>query len=236
MTDTLLLVGRAHVSAVAQRHAARLRERGVADAVAVATYDEDPAELAPAVEGTPYVVPLAAAPGRDTMQSIPGALPAARHCAPVGTNPAVTRALADRAREVLSPGADASVALVAFGDASGTDARQTTEAHAERLRSTTAYGEVRTAYLLQNPAAECVRYNLTGERGVAVPFFVAACEETDRALPAKLDLDRGGLAYADPLGDHNAVTDAIEAEFERARAAGSSTAAVSPVATDGRGP
>lgn len=233
MTDALLLVGRAHTREVAERHAARLRDRDVAASVRVATYERDPTELDVSLEGTTYVVPMAVAPNRDTTRGIPGALPEARHCEPIGTSPAVSRALASRAAEAVTPGADASLALVAFGDSSMAAPRRTTEAHAARLRSAGDFGEVTTAYMLQNPAAECVRYNLTGDRAVVVPFFVAACEETDRALPEKLELDRGGLAYADPLGDHEAVTDAIESEFARARAIDGGTAAVRPVATDG---
>jgi sirohydrochlorin ferrochelatase len=233
MTDTLLLVGRQHTRAVAETHAMRLRERGVADRIGVDTYDHDPAELSADTGGETYVVPMAVAPTRDTTRDIPGALPTAHHCEPVGTSPAVSRALADRAREAVAPGDDASLALLAFGDTSREGHRRATEAHATRLRESTRYGEVTAAYLLQNPAAECVRYNLSGDRAVAVPFFIAPCEETDSALPAKLELERGGLAYADPLGDHAAVTDAIEAEVAKARSLGSGTAAVDPVATDG---
>ena len=235
MTDTLLLAGRAHTREVAKRHAGRLRDRGVADRVVVETYDREPSELD--VEGgdSTYVVPMAVAPDRDTVRGIPGALPGARHCEPVGTGSAVTRALEARAREAVPADEDASLALVAFGDASRAGQRRTTEDHAARLRQRTEYGEVTTAYLLQNPAVECVRYNLGGDRAVAVPFFLAPCEETERALPEKLELDRGGLTYADPLGDHEAVTDAIEAELARARAVGSGTASVRPVAADGSG-
>jgi sirohydrochlorin ferrochelatase len=233
MTDALLLVGRAHTREVSERHAERLRERGVADRVRVETYDREPSELDVDAEETAYVVPMAAAPSRTTTHGISGALPGARHCEPVGTSPAVSRALADRAREAVAPGAEASVALVAFGDTSGGDARRAVESHAARLRETGDYGEVTTAYLLQNPAVECLRYNLSGERAVVVPFFLAAAEETERAIPEKLELDRGGLAYADPLGEHEAVTDAIAAELAKARAIGSGTAAVSPVAADG---
>lgn len=238
MTDALLLVGRAHTREVAQQHAARLRNRVAADRVAVETYDRDPAELGGDPGGdadTTYVVPMAAAPSRDTKRGIPGAFPGARHCEPVGASPAITRALADRAREAVDPGSEVSLALMAFGDSSGSGQRLATEDHAERLRARSAYGEVATAYLLQNPAAECVRYNLTGERAVAVPFFLASCEETETALPEKLELDRGGLAYGDPLGAHEAVTDAIEAEVAKARAIEAGTASVRPVAADGSG-
>ncbi|MFO7926158.1 MAG: CbiX/SirB N-terminal domain-containing protein [Halobacteriota archaeon] len=244
MTDTLLLVGRRHTERAAKRHAARLRRRGVADRVIAATYENEPAEL---VEKGPirgsgvgagddtYVVPMAPAPDHDTTRAIPGALSGAHHCEPVGTSPAVVRGLADRAEAVIEPGDGASLALVAFGETAGSKSYATTEQQATRLRETTAYGEVTTAYLVQNPAVECLRYNLSGDRAVVVPFFIADCEESERAIPEKLELDRGGLEYTDPLGTHEAVTDAIEAEFAKARALGSGTAAVRPVATDGRG-
>lgn len=237
MTDTLLLVGREHTRTVARRHAERLRNRSIADRVVVRTYERDPAELEIAAppEQEIYAVPLAPAPDHDTTRAIPGALPGAHHCEPVGTSPAIVRGLADRARDVVPSTADASLALVAFGDTSGSGSKTATEQQAARLRNATVYGEVTTAYLLQNPAVECLRYNLSGERAVVVPFFIAACEETDRAVPDKLELDRGGLYYADPLGTHEAVTDAIEAEFAKARSLGSGTATVRPVATDGRG-
>ena len=235
MADTLLLVGRAHTREVAQRHAARLRDRDVADEVVVETYERGPSELDAEGGDSTYVVPMAVAPDRDTARGIPGALPAARHCEPVGTSPAVTRALGERAAEAAPADEATSLALVAFGDTSREGHRRATEEHAARLRERAGYGEVTTAYLLQNPAAECVRYNLTGERAVVVPFFLASCEETERALPEKLELDRGGIDYADPLGAHEAVTDAIEAELAEARAMGSGTASVQPVAADGSG-
>jgi sirohydrochlorin ferrochelatase len=235
MKDVLLLVGRTHTRDIAQFHADRLRERGVADRVSVATYDGDPTELDPDTEGTVYVVPMAPAPDRDTTRAIPGAIPDAHHCEPVGTSPAIVRGLADRARETLSPGPDVSLGLVAFGGGPDSSSWRTTEQQADRLRETVAYGDVTTAYLLENPAVECLRYNLPGKHAVVVPFFLAPCEETDHAIPGKLELDRGGLVYADPLGTHEAVTDAIEAEFAKARAIGSGTAAIRPIATDGRG-
>ena len=237
MTDTLLLVGRSHTRTVAQTHADRLRARDVADRIVVETYDRDPTSLDIAADSDAYVVPMAPAPDRDTVRAIPGALPAAIHCTPVGTNPQIARGLVDRARSAAPERNDTSLALVAFGNGSisGVGSRETTQAHAERLREATDYGEVTTAYLLQNPAVECLRYNLSGERAVVVPFFLAACEETTDAITEALELDRGGLEYTAPLGTHEAVTDAIEAEFEAARSLGATTAATQPVATDGRG-
>jgi len=55
------------------------------------------------------------------------------------------------------------------------------------------------------------------ERAVAVPVFVTPSEATREEIPAKLELDRGGIRYADVLGDHQAVTDAIQATVEQRR-------------------
>ena len=135
--------------------------------------------------------------------------------------------------------------LVGFGSSSQPYQRRTADYHATRLREGTAYDTVLTCYLLQNPAVECVRYNVPTERAVAVPLFLGHSEATQRRIPTALELDRGGISYAEPLLDHAGVTDAIAAEVERQRALGTDahsttfqanlTADSQPVATDGDG-
>ena len=99
-------------------------------------------------------------------------------------------------------------------------------------------------YLLQNPTVECVRYNVSGSRAVAVPLFVASSEATEERIPSELELGRGGIEYADPLGDHPQVTEAILAEVEKQRSLAddaaptfeaSLTDSQRPLATDGEG-
>jgi sirohydrochlorin ferrochelatase len=121
-----------------------------------------------------------------------------------------------------------------------------TEYHATRLREQTEYDEVLGCYLLQNPAVECVRYNLTNPSAVAVPLFLSETEATERRIPAKLELDRGGVEYASVLGDHPKITDALHAEIEKQRTLRASDGhsdsfeaqlarSQRPVATDGDG-
>lgn len=254
--DTLILVRRAgDDDAVAATHARRLRDRGVADDVRVASYGSEPArDLAPVLDDVDAdrldVVPLRLAHTNQTTEDVPAALSRAdatvRYCEPVGRSPAITGAIVDRATERVAAGPDASLVLVGFGASSADHEREAVEWHATRARDRAAYGEVVTCYLQQNPTVECVRYNVGDGPVVAVPLFVASNEATDQRIPAKLELDRGGLAYADPLGTHPLVTDALEAAVAKRRAVDADaeepgsfeetlTATASPVATDGDG-
>lgn len=254
--ETLLLIGRNAQNAreVYETHADRLASRADVDDVRVATYDAEPVrelrETFAELDGERvYAVPLTAAHTFETTDGVPAALSyvpgEVRYCEPVGRSPAVTDALAQRAADVVRTGDNASLVLVGFGSSSRPYQRQTTEYHAARLSDRSAYGEVLTCYLLQNPAVECVRYNTSTGRTVAVPLFLTECEATEEEIPAKLELDRGGIAYADPLGDHARVTDAIHAEVERQRVLATGGEASSfetelvqsrqPVATDGEG-
>lgn len=244
--DTLLLVGRNEVRSVAERHADRLRNTGVADAVATATYETEPAaelrEALSAVRGDRiYAVPLCFAHTLETLKDVPRALSRlsgeVRYCDPIGKRQAVTEAIRNRAEAASD--ADALV-LVALGNSRDDHARTAAAFHANRLRA--EFDEVRTAYLLQSPAVECARYTLEADRAVACPLFVADCDATRRRIPEQLELHRGGIDYAEPFGADDVVTDAIAVAVERARAnAEVSTpspdlvADAEPVATDGRG-
>lgn len=254
--DTLLLVRRTtDRPSVAATHARRLRSRDVVDDVRVATYEQEPVrelrdELRALDADRAFAVPLCLAHSRETLDAVPAALSAVdapvHYCEPVGRNPAVTRTIRDRATDHYRAGDDVSLVLVGFG-ASGTPYhRQAVEYHAARLRGESGFGEVVPCYLLQNPAVECVRYNVANERAVAVPLFVQPSSATDEEIPAKLGVDRGGVAYADPLGEHPLVTDAIEASVASQRVvAGDArdphsfeatlTARARALATDGEG-
>ena len=254
-TESILLVGRedGNTREVLDTHAARVADRADVDDVAIATYEQEPVrELRETVAGlaaeTVYVVPMCAAHTYDTVNEIPAVLSycdgEVRYCEPVGGSPVVTDILEQRAEAVLEAGPDRSLILVGFGSSSQPYNRQTTDYHAARLREQSGYGEVVTCYLLQNPTVECVRYNVTGSRAVAVPLFVASSEATERRIPAQLELDRGGIEYADPLGTHPRVTEAIRSEVEKQRSLAddaapsfeaSLTEAQQPLATDGEG-
>lgn len=254
--DALLLIGRESVDAgeVLATHAERIERQGAVDAAHVATYESEPVRelrdrFASLAADRVYAVPMCAAHTYETTEDVPAALSyvpgEVRYCEPVGRGPAVTDALLDRATGEARPGADASLVLVGFGNSSQPYGRQVVRYHAARIRDRAAYGEVATAFLLQNPAVECARYAVTGDRTVAVPLFVARSDATETAIPRKLELDRGGIAYADPLGTHPGVTEAVRDAVETRRAASrvdrpasfedALAASRRPVATDGEG-
>lgn len=256
--DALVLVGRdgTHDRETLATHAERAEARGVVGTAHVATYAEEPvrelrADLRSLTAETVFVLPATLAHSRETTDVLPGVLPHlhgdVRYCAPIGHSPAVTDLVAARATAAADP-EGATLVLVGQGNSSQSHHRRMTECHARRIADRSAYADVVTCYLLQNPAVECVRYNVDTERAVAVPLFLTANRTTTDRIPAKLELDRGGVAYADPLGTDPLVTDAIERELARQRvladSAGDAPASFEgalargarSVATDGEGP
>ncbi|MFT4922793.1 MAG: sirohydrochlorin ferrochelatase [Haloarculaceae archaeon] len=255
--DALLLIGRDTTESgnVYETHAERLRDRDVVDRVHVATYEREPRRdlregLARLAADRIYAVPMCMAHTHETTESLPATLSAAGsdvyYCEPVGRSPAVTRAVLDRAAERAPVGPETSLVLVGFGNSTGSYHRQVTEYHARNAREQTDYGSVVSCYLMQNPTVECVRYNVSTESAVAVPLFVAPNAATAEQIPERLELDRGGMAYADPLGTHPRVTDAIQDRLETQRVLAESTPnpasfeatltqTARPLATDGKG-
>lgn len=253
---TLLLVGRETTAAreVLESHAQRLRRRCAVDSVHVTTYSDDPyRELRTSLTGIEsdetYVVPMCAGHTNETTTDLPAALTqidgTVHYCEPVGNDPAITEAIRDRARAAVEPDAGVSLVLVGLGNTSSAHHRGVLESHAQRLRERTAYEAVRECYLVQNPAVECVRYNVPTERAVAVPLFILPGETTAKRIPDKLGVDRGGFVCTDPLGTHEKVTDAVESILDARTAMAKDTRPVTfedalattsrPVATDGDG-
>lgn len=254
--EQLLLVGRATGSSqsIYETHAARLRDRGLIEDVTALTYDRDPVhelrdELADIESERTYVVPLCLAHTNETLHVLPSALSViegeTHYCEPIGRNPAITAALLDRARSESDTG-DRSLILVGLGNSTSPHHRQVLEYHATRARSQSAHEEVVSCFLVQNPAVECVRYNISAPSAVAVPLFLTPSPATEREIPAKLELDRGGIEYSEPLGKHPQVTTAIEATLASKRAVAETTSgpvtfedtlldSQRSVATDGRG-
>jgi len=225
--DTLLLVCReSEGRSAVETHRERLRRRDVADAVEVVRYEHEPVrELRDQLVGLDadrvFAVPMCLAHSRETIEAIPSALSAVAgsvtYCEPVGHSPAITGAILERATNRVAAGANATIVLVGFGSGGTPYNRQAVEYHAARIRHQSDFGEVVPCYLMQNPTVECARYSVSTDRAVAAPLFVEPSAATEEEIPAKLELERGGIEYADPLGDHSLVTDAIVAEVARQR-------------------
>jgi sirohydrochlorin ferrochelatase len=203
-TESILLIGRntGNAQEVFETHAARLRQRRAVDRVVVGTYDTEPVrELQDRLQGmsadTVYAVPMFFAHRHETTSGVPAVLSYVSgdvaYCEPPGNSPAITGVIQDRASNHVPPGPEQSLVLVGFGSNSRPYDRKTTEYHAARLREQSRYGEVVPCYLLQNPAVECVRYNVNGKRTVAVPLFFTRSAPTADTIPEKLELERGGI-------------------------------------------
>jgi sirohydrochlorin ferrochelatase len=256
-TNTLLLVGRGgkRVSTVLETHASRLIRQDGIDSVCTATYENDPvSDLRETLASVPgdrvYAVPMCAAHSHQTTRDVPAALSYVPgevwYCEPIGRSPAITEAIAERAATAMPPGDDVSLVLVGLGSSSKPYHRQVTEYHAARLSERSEYDEILPCYLLQNPAVECVRYNVSTRRTVAVPLFVTQTESVRERIRTKLDFDPARSEYTQPLSAHDRITDAVHAEFERQRALTGErfesthedrlTSNRHPLVTDGEGP
>lgn len=252
-TKITLLIGRetSHTRDVLETHAARLRTRPSTGRVRIETYAQEPDEqfrkrLSTISADRVYAIPMWAEETYDTTTLLPSALHtidgSVQRCELPGRSEVFTEALLARARREVEPGTDASLVLVGLGSDAGSGRQRTTEYHAARIRERGLYDEVRTCYLMRNPAVECLRYNVTNERVVVVPMSLTRNDATDERIPTAIELDRGGLSYAAPVGDHELVTDALFAELERQRALAASDNVPNPqmpgqqaVVTDGKG-
>ncbi|WP_435128705.1 CbiX/SirB N-terminal domain-containing protein [Halobaculum sp. D14] len=254
--DALVLLSRdtPHARETLPTHADRLARRGSVDEIHTCYYGHEAQydlrdQLADVRADRVFAVPMVAAHDRQTTVDVPAALDridaAVHYGEPVGRSPAVTAALRDRAEEASTTEPQA-LALVALGSSSQPYHRQVAEYHAGRLRGHGAYGEVTTSYVVQNPAVECLRYNVDADRAVVLPLFVVGSQATSDDIPDRLELDRGNLDYAAPLGDHPQLTNAAAAELAKQRVLAengaaadtfeqSLTADAAAVATDGRG-
>jgi sirohydrochlorin ferrochelatase len=226
--ELILLIGRTMRNGheILETHANRLSRRAAVDNVEIATHEGEPThELKEKFEQISadkiYVVPMCLAHSHATVNSIPAALRYVsgniHYCEPLGQSPAVTKVLKEKAENLTPVSDDASLILVGFGSSSMPYQRETIDYHAARLRKQSRYEEVSTCYLLQDPTVECVRYNLTKNKAVVVPVFLARSEATEHRIPDKLELRYGNIEYADPLGKHPRITDAIHAEIKKQR-------------------
>jgi sirohydrochlorin ferrochelatase len=252
-SELLLLVGRdtPDTRDVLETYANELLSREAIDDVAVETYDHEPYRelndrLAEVQADSVYAIPMFADHTYDTTEELPAALSVipgdVQYGDILGESRAVTSVLNQRAEAAVTADSEASLVLVGLG--SNSVDHETTEYHAQRLRDQTNYDEVLTCYLMQNPALECVRYNISNERSVAVPMFLGHNEATDEQIPNTLEVDRGGIEYAEPLGVHERITEALHAEIEKLRVLAASDDPVPetkitrdhrPLAADGEG-
>lgn len=223
---TLLLVSRhtAGSSKAMEVHAERLRDRGVAASVRCVRYDKthavdgDRTALSEAVapdDGEVFLLPAVIANTRGTrhaMRSIASSIPVpVCVCDPIGRAPVISRLLLERAEEAAEPSGDTALVLVGFGSGSPSRSPGTIEYHARRIRERSDYGDVGSCYLIQDPPVECAQYNVSERRMVVVPAFVSPGQAIETEIRSKIRDGNDRVSYADSLGTHPRLTDAMQA-------------------------
>lgn len=187
------------------QHAEALRRRGLFAEVAAAFWKEGP-PLSAVLEGlrSPevYIVPNFISEGYFTRTVLPrefgltGAVTerAGRrlyYCKPVGSHASMTSVLRHRALAALGSDADpAGACLLILGHGTRRDANSATaiQRQVDAVASLGIFGEVRAAFLDQEPAIARWR-DLTARRDVvAVPFFISNGQHCLEDIPAALGL------------------------------------------------
>ncbi|MFB6183492.1 MAG: CbiX/SirB N-terminal domain-containing protein [Haloarculaceae archaeon] len=238
MTDALLLVGRRteRSGEVLSTHARRLRERAAADAVHVVQYTQNPTRTVTTalddVEAeTAVVIPIVVDREHFPTDAVAAATPTGvRVSEPIGHSPAVTDLLLDRAHAAADAPTETSLVLVGLGRGGAASTERAVESHAARVRASACFDQVVTGYLVADPSVECVGYEVVNDDVVVVPLFVADDESVTERVPDRLRLPNRTVAYTSPLGTHDLLTRAIEAELARqcVLAAGRSPTAIGP--------
>jgi len=226
----LLLVGHgshlnADSSAPVYTHAKAIRERGLFDEVRTAFWKEEPS-LSRALDGCDSndvtVVPVFMSAGYFTNEVIPREMGLSgrvtclrgrrvRYTDPVGSHPALAKAIVQRA---LEAGATPDQALAVLGH--GTERNRQSQANiyqqTENVRALGGFFEVVTLFMDQAPGMDEVFALTTAPEVVVVPVFIADGWHAGQTIPDEL----GGLAsagrrlrYAAAVGTHPGVADVI---------------------------
>jgi sirohydrochlorin cobaltochelatase len=213
----LLIVGHgstvnADSSAPTLQHAAEIRRRGVFDEVACAFWKEEPSFrdarflFDPAKIREVYVVPNFISEGYFTQTVIPrelelNGLSTVRpngqvwhYCQPVGNNPAMTKILVSRAREIapsVSP-STASLLIVGHGTDQNENSAVAAKREADAIRGRGEYAAVLNVYMEEPPLVSEWK-NLTETTNViVVPFFISDGLHSYEDIPVLLGITRQG--------------------------------------------
>lgn len=226
MTKSQALVLAAHGSHLdpgssrpAYDHADRVRESNCFDQVQVAFWKEEPAlneVLSTLASQQVFVVPLMMAEGYFTDRVFPRELgllageespgTEVAYTPPVGSHESMTEVIVERAGQVASLWEDTNIGLAVVGhgtERSETSAR-TTRQHADGVRSTGQFNEVRSFFLDQAPFVDDLINSFHTTDIVVVPLFIADGLHATNDLPALIGLPASGDPQSSPasVGDH----------------------------------
>lgn len=233
---TLVLVGHgshlnANSSAPVLAHAAEMRRRGDFDEVRTGFWKEEPSlsrVLDGCVDRDVVIVPVFISNGYFTNTVIPremhldGPLTVRdrqriRYTGPVGSAPALSEVIVERAREAGATSNDA-IAVLGHGTRRDSESEKNVYAMVNRIAAMNVFAEVGAIFLDQEPGMLNLLQQFSTPTVVVVPFFVADGWHVGQTIPADLALDgaetrRDGrvVRYARPVGTHPAVADVISA-------------------------
>ncbi|WP_457550158.1 sirohydrochlorin chelatase [Archaeoglobus sp.] len=101
------------------------------------------------------------------------------------------------------------IGLVILGHGSNLpDYRRTVEMHRERLEKLGIFGEVKTAYVIEDPKLTDVLRDMRSEKVLVVPLFIAYGEHL-REIEKALSEFGDKVVICDPIGESELVTYAI---------------------------
>lgn len=156
------------------------------------------------------------------------------YCGPVGTHRAMTDVLIRRAETVTGDpniGSDVGFAVVGHGTERNENSAKAIEYHADRVRESTRFEEVKALYMDEEPEVDDVTDFFSTEHIVVVPLFIADGFHTQEDIPEDMGLtddyrtgydvpaavDGHQIWYAGAVGTEGLTADVI---LERAADAG----------------
>ena len=114
-----------------------------------------------------------------------------------------------------------ALVLVGHGSHLNPDSAAPVFDHADAIRDSGAFDEVREAFWKEEPSLREVLRTVESDAAYVVPLFMSEGYFTERVIPRELRLDDGWdldldleVRYADPVGTHDAMTDVIVARAE----------------------
>ncbi len=178
------------------------------------------------------------------------------YCGPVGTHPAMTDVIIQRAAAITGNaelGPEAGLAVIGHGTERSTHSAKAIEYHVDRLRNRDRFAAVEALYMDEPPEVDAIADRFDTDTVVAVPLFIADGYHTREDIPEDMSLQAATGAdhsrgypvpgvvgdttvwYGGAVGTHPSVATVI---CERASDAGASieSSATSGMAVDSISP
>jgi sirohydrochlorin cobaltochelatase len=239
MTDRLLIGAHGFVrdrdhAHPAREHAWRLRGTDAFDEVVAGFAHGDPtieSQLKSMKGGRLVVVPLFVSDGYFVNTVVPDRVESARRAGltveytePVGTHERVTEVIMRRGLGAVSQREEtAGIALVGHGSEQGPQNKETVHRHADRIRDSGPFAEVRSYFIEEGPMATRIPQEFSTDTVVVVPVFIADGTHVREDIPEQIGVsgrhgtvDGTDITCVGPVG-----TDPLVADIVHERALGS---------------